>query len=217
MRRFFLCSLLFSTPFSALAAQSGWLEAPYEYVVINQDLRGALAEFGRNLRIPVLYSDRVRGRIKGNIRATTAAQFLEGLADGNNLTWYFDGAALHIATSEESTTEVVNVGRIDGRVVVNEMRRLHLMDERFVLEVGAGSTALRISGPPAFVAMVRQVIATIQPPRQIAGDDPTVRVFRGSHDDEVIAAKGSVPRLKVPETAIDYNFQPANPLENQEN
>ncbi len=192
------------------------MNGPYDYVVINQDLRGALAEFGRNMHVPVLCSDRVRGNVRGDVRAKTALEFLERLADGNGLIWYFDGSALHISLSEESVTEILNLGGVDGATVINEVRRLDLMEDRFRLEVGANPSALRISGPPAFVAVVRQVIRTIEPAPQMVGSDPRVRVFRGKRDAEVTVTTERRVRSGLSEAAITSNVQRSINLEDEE-
>lgn len=213
---FCLWLALLGDPNLAHAGRVSWMEKPYDYVVINQDLRDVLVEFGRNVHVPVVLSDRVRGAVRGDVRAKTAFDFLERVADGNGLAWYFDGSALQVSLSEESTTEIVNIGPLDGKVVVREMRRLNLMDDRFVLEVGANPSALRISGPPAFVAIVRQVIATIKPPSRVAGSDPGVRVFRGKHDAEIVSTSEVPVRSTVPRNAVSNSIQQSNASNNQE-
>ncbi|MBD9524732.1 type III secretion protein [Ensifer sp. ENS02] len=201
---------------SAQAEHLDWMNRTYEYVVINQDIRGALAEFGRNMHVPVLCSDRVRGSVRGDVRAKTAIEFLERLADGNGLVWYFDGSVLHVSLAEESITEIVNLGRIDGTAVIDEVRRLNLMEDRFRLEIGASPSALRISGPPAFVAVVRQVIKTIEPTPQLEGSDPRVRVFRGKRDGEVaVTAQTRQGDARSGDAVTNSVQQPSN-MENQE-
>jgi hypothetical protein len=40
---------------------------PYKYVVIDQDLKDALIEFGRNINVPVKFSDEVKGKLRGDL------------------------------------------------------------------------------------------------------------------------------------------------------
>ncbi|MBA8879559.1 type III secretion protein [Phyllobacterium myrsinacearum] len=163
---------------SAAAALPEWTNKPYHYVLINQDLPGAMKEFGRNLGFPVVLDGQVRGQIRGQIKAQTAGQFLDELAEGNGLNWYFDGAILHVSPSDEFKTQVIELGRLTGDVVLREMKRMGLYDERFSINYSKNAAALRVSGPPSYIEVTREVISTIQPP-PVAADDPRVRVFRG--------------------------------------
>ncbi|ASY65874.1 Type III secretion outermembrane pore forming protein (YscC,MxiD,HrcC, InvG) (plasmid) [Sinorhizobium sojae CCBAU 05684] len=174
-----------AVPSRTLAGAPHWYSSSYNYVLINQDIRDALKEFGRNLSIPVVVSDRIRGQVRGEVRAETAKGFLEKLAQANGLIWYFDGSVLHINASDEFSTQIINIGRADGRSVVDEIERLELMDDRFSLRSTPNAPALRVSGPPAFIAMVKQVVASVQPPPRAQVDDPRVRIFRGGQHKEV--------------------------------
>ncbi|UXN58303.1 type III secretion protein [Phyllobacterium zundukense] len=173
-------------PFASFARAPDWSGKPYSYVLINQDVRDALREFGRNLNIPVTLSDKIRGQVRGEVRADTAGAFLTRLAEANGLIWYYDGTILHINSSEEFATQIIDLGRANGEVVVDEVARLDLMDDRFSIKSTPNAPALRVSGPPAFIAMVQQVVSTVQPPPQATADDPRVRVFRGGQNNEVV-------------------------------
>jgi type III secretion protein C len=176
---------ILATPKPAFAGAPHWYNSGYDYVLINQDVRDALKEFGRNLTIPVVVSDRIRGQVRGEIRAETAKGFLDKLAQANGLIWYFDGSVLHINASDEFSTQIINIGRADGRSVIAEIERLELMDDRFSIRATANAPALRVSGPPPFIAMVKQVVASVQPPPRAQVDDPRVRIFRGGQHEEV--------------------------------
>ena len=167
-----------------------WYTKPYSYILINQDIRDALKEFGRNLNIPVSLSDKIRGQVRGEVRAETAGAFLTKVADANGLIWYFDGSVLYINTNEEFATQIIDAGRASGSMVIEEVRRLSLMDDRFAIKSTPNAPALRVSGPPAFIAMVQQVVSTVQPPPLATADDPRVRVFRGGQNKEVTESFG---------------------------
>ncbi|WP_083265428.1 type III secretion protein [Sinorhizobium alkalisoli] len=176
---------ILAAPIPAIAGAPRWYDSSYNYVLINQDVRDALNEFGRNLSIPVVVSDRIRGQVRGDVRAETAKGFLDELTQANGLIWYFDGSILHINTSDEFSTQIINIGRADGRSVIDEIERLDLMDERFSIRTTDNAPALRVSGPPPFIAMVKQVVSSVQPPPRAQMDDPRVRIFRGGQHKEV--------------------------------
>jgi type III secretion protein C len=183
-----LCVFAIATLASAGLASAEtprWYDSRYNYVLINQDVRDALKEFGRNLSLPVVLSNSIRGQVRGEIRAATAGDFLDKLTQANGLIWYFDGSILHINTSDEFSTQIIDIGRASGRSVIDEIARLDLMDERFSVRATANAPALRVSGPPPFIGMVKQVVSTVQPPPATQTDDPRVRIFRGGQRDEV--------------------------------
>lgn len=163
----------------ALADTPEWAAAPYDYVVLDQDIRTTLTEFGRNMGLSVALSDAVRGRSHGRVDATSAGEFLETLARTNGLVWYFDGAVLHVSAAREFATRILPVNGGDGAAVLRDMRDLGLTDDRFTLRVAEGGRAISVSGPPAYVATVEQAVRTAHPTLAAAGDDPRVRVYRG--------------------------------------
>ncbi len=191
-----LAAVIVISGVSVAAALPEWTSRPYNYVLINQDLPGAMKEFGRNLGFPVVLDGQVRGQIRGQIKAQTAGQFLDELAEGNGLNWYFDGAILHVSPSDEFKTQVIELGRLTGDVVLSEMKRMKLYDERFSINYSKNAAALRVSGPPSYIEVTREVISTIQPP-PAADDDPRVRVFRGrgSTVDETVELQSARKRV----------------------
>src|SRR5262245_60164000 len=59
-------AILIGTPQIAAALDPKWPAGPYKYVVIEQDLKDALIEFGRNINVPVKVSDEVKGKLRGD-------------------------------------------------------------------------------------------------------------------------------------------------------
>lgn len=194
-----LAAVMVACGTSAATALPEWASKPYNYVLINQDLPGAMKEFGRNLGFPVVLDGQVRGQIRGQVKAQTAGQFLDELAQGNGVNWYFDGAILHISSSDEFKTQVIELGRLTGDAVLQEMKRMGLYDERFSITYSKNAAALRVSGPPSYIAVTREVISTIQPP-PATDDDPRVRVFRGrgSTVDETVELRTARKRTDAP-------------------
>jgi type II secretory pathway component GspD/PulD (secretin) len=188
----------------AAAARPGWFARPFRYVVINQDVRGILTELGRDIGVPVILSDKVAGRVRGEVieRAKsetdrpTAGEFLTRLAEANALTWYFDGSILYVSADQEYSTQLIEVGPLRPQAIVAELKRLSLMDERFAVRSAGEVGLISVSGPPAFIAIVRQVAEKLRPPPTVAGDDPRVRVFRGGAPAEVVRAQSQAASVQ---------------------
>jgi len=172
-------AILIGMPQVARALDPKWPPGPYQYVVIEQDLKNALTEFGRNINVPVRVSDEVKGKLRGDMGAGSAEDFFKRLTASNGLVWYFDGSVLHVNAATELRTEVIDLGRILPTDVVAKLTKLGIADPRYPIRTTPGSGVISISGPPPYIALVRQTLVAMA--RQVPlGEDTRVRVFRGS-------------------------------------
>jgi type II secretory pathway component GspD/PulD (secretin) len=181
----------------ALGAELALPPGPYKYLVIDQDVKGVLVEFGRNVGLPVDVSDQVKGRLRGQISTATAREFLDGLCESYGLVWYFDGATLHINANTEVRTELVNVGGLPPAEATEKLKALGVSDLRFPVGTTADTGIVSVSGPPPFLSLARKTLTTLAnrvPPREDSGSNEIrVRVFRGGAtpaiSDEVVASR----------------------------
>ncbi|WLH15470.1 type III secretion protein [Pseudomonas hefeiensis] len=161
--------------------QPDWFDRPYAYVLVEQDVRDALEEFGHNLGLTVVMSDKVRGQSRSRVRAESAGDFLEALCDFNGLTWYFDGNVLYLTAASETDTRLFKVrGRqleqLQDYIVSREVYGKHIS-----VRAGPDGNELFVSGPPAWLAMIEQHLD--QQPASTptaATRERGVRVFRGA-------------------------------------
>jgi hypothetical protein len=121
-------AILIGLPQVAGAADPKWPPGPYKYVVIEQDLKDALLEFGRNINVPVKVSDEVKGKLRGDSGSGTAEEFFKRLVASHGLVWYFDGSVLHVNAASELRTEVIDLGRILPSDVVFKLSKLGIAD-----------------------------------------------------------------------------------------
>jgi type II secretory pathway component GspD/PulD (secretin) len=182
----------------ATAAQAGeppWPAGPYRYIVIDQDVRDVLVEFGRNIGVPVKTSAEVKGRLRGpgstqvSTREESAKQFLQRICDAYGLVWYFDGTVLYVNAEAELRTEMIGVGRLRAAGLRDELASLGVADERYPIRATNEAGVVSVSGPPPYVALVKKTVATMvraAEPRSVRevtdGDEVKVRVFRGNTD-----------------------------------
>jgi type III secretion protein C len=166
----------------ANGADVNWPRGPYNYIALDQDLRDALVEFGRNIGVPVKLSDLIKGRLHNVMPAGAAEDFLRRLCDSHGLVPYFDGFVLHINTIAEIKTEVLALG---GRMSVDEamerLRRLGIEDARYPLR-GASEGMVSVSGPPPYLTLLQKTLG-VRPARpakeEAVVDETRVKVFRG--------------------------------------
>ena len=172
-------AILVGVPQIARALDPNWPPGPYKYVVIEQDLKDALIEFGRNINVPVKVSDQVKGKLRGDLGSGSAEEFFKRLTASQGLVWYFDGSVLHVNSASELRTEVIDLGRIQPTDVVSKLTKLGIADPRYAIRTAPGSGVISISGPPPYIVLVRQTLVAMA--RQVPqGEDTRVRVFRGS-------------------------------------
>jgi type II secretory pathway component GspD/PulD (secretin) len=188
-----VCSMAFagSVP-PAWGAEPKWPKEPYRYLVIDQDLRDVIAEFGRNMKIPVRISESVtRRRIRNDVAVSSPRDFLQRLCESYGLVWYFDGAVLYVSDESEVQTEQIGTGSIDPQTLISELDALGGADPRFPIRAAGERRLIAVSGPPPYRAFVRQTLNAMehssgsrpgQNPVQeiINGDSPKVRVFKGT-------------------------------------
>jgi type II secretory pathway component GspD/PulD (secretin) len=171
---------------SVRASEPKWPPGQYKYLVIDQDIKEVLTEFGRNIDVPVEVSDQVKGRLRGQLPVATAREFLNQLCESYGLVWYFDGAALHINAKSEIKTELINIGRLPVKNVTDELDKLGIADPRFPVRTTADGAVISVSGPTPFIALVRQTLTAMARAaspvvrEEKSGDEIRVRVFRGN-------------------------------------
>jgi type II secretory pathway component GspD/PulD (secretin) len=173
-------AILIAIPQVAGAMDPKWPPGPYKYVVIEQDLKDALIEFGRNINVPVKVSDEVKGKLRGDLGGGTAEEFFKRLMASHGLVWYFDGSVLHINAATELRTEVIDLGRILPTDVVSKLTKLGIADPRYAIRSAPGSGVISISGPPPYIVLVRQTLVAMARQQAPPPEDTRVRVFRGS-------------------------------------
>src|SRR5215469_9412513 len=172
-------AILIGMPKVAEAMDPKWPPGPYKYVVIEQDLKDALIEFGRNINVPVKVSDEVKGKLRGDLGTGSAEEFFKRLTASQGLVWYFDGSVLNVNAASELRTEVIDLGWILPTDVVSKLTKLGIADPRYPIRTTSGSSVISVSGPPPYIALVRQTLIAMS--RQVPqGEDTRVRVFRGT-------------------------------------
>jgi type II secretory pathway component GspD/PulD (secretin) len=182
-----IAALLLFVPFQdAFAAEPKWPKEPYKYLVIDQDLREVLTEFGRNIRIPVKLSENVaKRRIRNDMAVAAPREFLQRICDTYGLVWYYDGAVLTVSDDSEVRTELLNTGAVGSETLLARLDSLGVNDARYPIRT-SNAGVITVSGPPPYLSMVRKTLdalekaSTPRPVQEVtSGDTQKVRVFRG--------------------------------------
>ncbi|OZI42386.1 hypothetical protein CAL20_02560 [Bordetella genomosp. 4] len=162
--------------------QIGMLNQPYPYLVIEQDLRIVLSEFGRNLGIETKVSRNVGGMVRGLRNVDSADAFLRSLTDAHDLVWYMDRNTLFVSTRKENSTEVLPVPSMNveqRQALASEWSRQGagisiVLDDR--------SPALFVTGPASFRERIAAVVSServTSSPGVHSRDVAEITVYRG--------------------------------------
>jgi type II secretory pathway component GspD/PulD (secretin) len=147
---------------AAMAVEPKWPSGPYKYVVVDQDLRDTLTEFGRNIGVPVKASEALSGhRIRGKLPEGTAEQYIKKLCSTYGLVWFYDGQVLHFSSETEIRTEQVDLGPVNAGALNNKMKALGTTDAKFSIRA-VDAHAVSVYGPPPYIGFVRQTVSALQ-------------------------------------------------------
>ncbi|MGZ9706941.1 type III secretion protein [Pseudomonas sp. GNP013] len=158
-----------------------WFTEPYAYVLVEQDVRAAMEEFGHNLGLIVVMSDKVRGKSRSRVRGDSAGDFLTQLCESNGLSWYFDGNILYLSTEAETGTRLFKAQGQSLEQLEHYLGSLDVYGTQLSSRAGPDGDELFVSGPPAYLNMVQQHVDHQQRPVTAPlALERGVRVFRGS-------------------------------------
>ena len=177
----FVCATVAAGP--CLAAEPSWPTAPYDYVVVDQDLRTVLTQFGANTGLRIALSEAVQGRVHGRTPAAPARDVLNGLAQSFGLDWYYDGAVIWVSATSEAETHLLPLQGVSFNKLRNGLAAADLLDRRFQLKAGVGPDIAIVSGPPRYAAMIKQAVVALAADKPAAPQPApgrTLVVFRGS-------------------------------------
>jgi len=146
--------------------------------VIDQDVKDVLMEFGRNIGVSVDVSEQVTGRLRGRLPVVTAKEFLDKLCESNGLVWYFDGSTLHVNTKAEVKTVLIDIGRVPSKQLTTRLTALGIADERFPVRTTPNGGVVSVSGPPSYVALVRQTLTAMARLASVPDNTRHVTIWR---------------------------------------
>jgi type II secretory pathway component GspD/PulD (secretin) len=158
----------------AVSTPAGWREMPYEYAVVEQSLVDILTNFGHNTGLRMSIAPAVHGNVVGRIDARTAGSFLDVLTQSNGLDWYYDRSVMYISAAADQQTAMVPLRGMSFDQVKSLLAKSGFIDERYAFSAGPSPGVAIASGPPSYVAVIKQAVETMA-----AGTDSVI-IYHGS-------------------------------------
>ncbi len=170
--------------------------AKYSYLAKDAPLREVLAAFSaaENLSIIVDAGVDQEWRIAGEFKEVPATEFLARVCALGNLLWYYDKSALYLYRASQVDTVLMDLMHIHAGDVRRMLRELGVEDPRFPISTTHNDELLLISGPPRYVALIKELVGKadrLQQQRSVR--DETVMIFRLKHAwaDDVTLGTGN--------------------------
>ena len=161
LRRFLLVSLTLLLGVHEVAAEPSWPAGIYSYVVVEQDLRDVLQQFGINNGLKIALSDKVQGSVHGPLPAEPPRQFLDRLAQQFGLEWVYDGSIISISSDAEAKTEMIALRDVPFSKLHDGLANAGLLDPRYQFKPIMGGQIALVSGPPRYISIVQDVLAAL--------------------------------------------------------
>ena len=156
----FLILSLLAAPLPA--ADAPWMEGTYYQAGITDQpvaVVDLLNDFSRAQGVPLLVSEDVTGLVSVQYPEMSPLEYLDRLTLDNGLIWYYDGAAIHVYTSDELQTVVMPLGDVDTTELVAALKRLGVYSERFPITAEPDYGLLYVVGPTRYIEVIRQISA----------------------------------------------------------
>lgn len=168
-------------PAAAQQNAQDWQDTPFQYDVVDQDVRQLFREYGRQLGILVQLSDNVRGRARNLHVDGTALDFLERLVSDHDLVWYYDGSILHVATTAEVARQALPIGSVPYDRLVTAVNQHSSTDPRLGIRPGADPDLVYVTGPASYYTFVQETASSLVEARPVG-----VRIWRAGKFEEVL-------------------------------
>lgn len=153
-------ALALSMAATAYAAPS-WPQAPYSYYAENDSLQTVLRDFAAGFSLSAQIGRNVAGVVNGRFNTGTPSEFLDRLGGVYGFTWFVHAGTLYVSHASEVTTASVSAQGGSISSLRQALSQLGVLDERFGWgEMPEQGVAL-VSGPPAYVALVRRTVAAL--------------------------------------------------------
>ncbi|WP_230947606.1 type III secretion system outer membrane ring subunit SctC [Burkholderia territorii] len=146
-------------PFQVHAASFPWRDAVFSYRAKSTALSRVIEDIFVTQQQPIAISQAVKELppVSGDFQQAPR-QLFNDLMRSYGVVDYFDGTTMHVTTLAESKTVLFPLGKASIRDVERMAREFGYLDRRFGLRAVNASSAVQLSGPPAYIERISDVI-----------------------------------------------------------
>lgn len=162
----------------AHASPPPWTDAPYSYYAERSvPLATVLREFASSFSLTLDVTPQVSGQVNGRFQARSPTEFLNQLGGVYGFQWFTHAGTLFVSRGSEMSTTSITASGASIATMRQALTSLGVLDSRFGWgELPEQGLAL-VSGPPAYVSLVKRTVASLP---LVAGGQQ-VEVFKLKH------------------------------------
>jgi len=178
---------LHASPAAAVVPES-WKDALYSYRGAPLPLEKLLSTFAQTMGLRLRLADPTLGHQLGAPASTASSpgQFMDRLASAHRLQWFVYNGELHVSNASSAVTERIRLGALNAASAKQALVGLGLFEQRFGWgELDDSLPVAIVSGPPAYVELVKGVVGKASVGGDADADAPQVMVFRLKHASAV--------------------------------
>lgn len=150
--------LIASSMAYALPPES-WKDAAYAYTAEKQSLYVVLENFGRAYGVRTSIDARLRKvMVDSKLSASSAMEYLDRLGVQYSFTWFFYNGVLYVSPVSDYVTERVQLPDSGIGGAEKALRGVGLLDPKFGWGELDGDDRVLVSGPSAYVRLVRELL-----------------------------------------------------------
>jgi type III secretion protein C len=169
-----------------------WRPDVVDLTATNDPLTTFIIRLLTRQRISAAVSEAVGAEaVNGRFRGRPDVVFRE-IAETYGLTWYYDGAVLHVTSLAENRTRLVGLDPALASRAEKMLRDMGIADRRYPIRLSPSEGYLLVSGPPRMVELVLEAVRLLaETPAPTAQN--AARVFRLKHawaDDRKVSIGG---------------------------
>ncbi|HDR9511846.1 EscC/YscC/HrcC family type III secretion system outer membrane ring protein [Burkholderia cepacia] len=159
------------------AATFSWKDASFSYQANATALSRVLEDVFITQQRPIDISNVVRelAPVSGDFKEAPR-QLFNDLLRSYGLVDYFDGTTMYVSALSESKSVLRTLSNIEARDVERAARQLGYWDRRFGFNSIGVSRSLKLSGPPAYIERISDVIANLEANAKKSADVSSARM-----------------------------------------
>ncbi|MDR2892611.1 MAG: type III secretion system outer membrane ring subunit SctC [Deltaproteobacteria bacterium] len=174
----FLRAVLFSALLVLFMAAAPVQAAPFAFTAQNEPMPDFLCAYANAQQKICSVSSEIGGSVTGNLEFRTEDAFFAFLERSHDIVTYVDAETIYYYGRSQMESATLPLYRVSVSQISTALREMEAYDRRYPLRPISNGKMLRITAPPAYIAIVTQTVGDLEASFTAAKG---TRVFRLKH------------------------------------
>ena len=148
-----LCVGAGAAPATAHSAPIPWQTERFDYSAAGVPLKDALSALAEQAHVSIDVAPDVKGSVTGRF-SLAPQEFLSTMATTYDVSWYYDGAVLHVAPEADRRALAMRLNYASTDALLARLSSTGASDARFAPQIDEVTRTVVVTGPPAYVEQV---------------------------------------------------------------